>query len=76
VGDDVQLWAATLEETDGPSLLIHGSDWCHCHSFGVFDNGMTYTALGLLVSVGVHLSQRGKRVFAHKLVGFIDRALN
>jgi len=37
---------------------------------------MAYMAPGLLVSDGIHLSQRGKRVFAHKLAGLIDRALN
>jgi len=41
--------------------------WCHCQSFGGFVNGMAYTAPGLLVSNGIHLSQSGKRVFAHKL---------
>ena len=50
--------------------------WCHHHSFGFFDNGMAYTAPGLLVSDGIQLSERGKRVFAHELVGLIDRALN
>jgi len=30
----------------------------------------------LLVSDGIHLSQRVKRVFAHNLVAFIDRAFN
>jgi len=52
----------------------HG--WCYGHSFGFFDNGMGYTAPGLRVSDGIHLSLRGKRVFAHKLAGLIDRALN
>jgi len=37
---------------------------------------MGYTAPGLRVSDGIHLSLRGKRVFAHKLAGLIDRALN
>jgi len=50
--------------------------WCLHHSFGFFDNGMAYTAPGLLVSDGIHLSQRGKKVFDHKLAGLVDRALN
>jgi len=37
---------------------------------------MAYTAPGLLASDGVHLSQRGKRVFAQELGEFIGRALN
>ncbi|PKU43543.1 suppression of tumorigenicity 5 [Limosa lapponica baueri] len=49
--------------------------WCHHYNFGFFDNGMAYTAPGLLPSNGRHLSQRGKRVFAHEIVGLIDRAL-
>jgi len=52
---------------------LHG--WCHHRSFGFFDNGMANKAPGLLVSDGIHLYQRGKRVCAHKLVGLIDRAL-
>ena len=50
--------------------------WCQGQNLGVFDNEMVYKALGLLASDGIHLSQRGKRVFAHKLAGLIDRALN
>jgi len=53
---------------------LHG--WCGHHSFVFFDNGVAYTAPGLLMSDVVQLSQTGKRVFAHKLVGLIDRALN
>ena len=33
-------------------------------------------APGLLASDGIHLSQKGKRVFAQELAGLIDRALN
>ena len=51
-------------------------DWCHRHNFGFFDHGMTYTAPSLLASNGDQLSQRGKRIFAQKLAGLIDRALN
>jgi len=51
-------------------------DWCHRHNFGFFDHGTTYTAPSLLASNGDQLSQRGKRIFAQKLAGLIDRALN
>jgi len=37
---------------------------------------MAYIAPGLLASDGIHLYQRGRRVFAHELVGLVDRALN
>jgi len=50
--------------------------WYHRHNFVVFDNGMAYVAPGLMVSGAIHLSQSEKRVFAHKLVGLVDRALN
>jgi len=53
---------------------LHG--WCHCDSFAYFDHGVAYTAPGLLAPDGIHLSQREKRVFAHKLAGSTDRALN
>jgi len=50
--------------------------WCHSHSFGFFDNGMAYTAPGLLASNGRNLSQMGKRIFAQEFVRLIDRAFN
>jgi len=43
--------------------------------FGFFDNGMAYTAPGLLTLDGIHLSQRGKRVFVQELVELFGRAL-
>ncbi|GAB0208697.1 hypothetical protein GRJ2_003335400 [Grus japonensis] len=49
---------------------------CQHHNFGFFDNGTAYTAPGLMTSDGIHLSQRGKRIFAQELAGLIDRALN
>jgi len=51
-------------------------DWCHQLNFGFFDHGEVYTALGLLVTDRVQLSQRGKRILGHELVGVIERALN
>ena len=50
--------------------------WCHRRNFGFFDHGEVYTAPGLLVTDGVQLSHRGKRIMAHELAGLIERALN
>ena len=50
--------------------------WCHLQNFGGFDHGSVYTTPGLLATDGVHLSQRGKRIFAQELAGLIERALN
>jgi len=51
-------------------------DWCHRWNFGFFHHGEVYMAPGLLTSDGVQLSPRGKRILAHELAGFIERALN
>jgi len=51
-------------------------DWCHGSNFGFFDHGEVYTEPGLLATGGSQLSQRGKRILGHKLVGLIERALN
>jgi len=51
-------------------------DWCRQRNLGFFDHGEVYIALGLLVTGGVQLSQRGKRILAHELAGLIERALN
>lgn len=57
-----------------PSSWLCG--WCHCQNFGSFDNGMGYTAPGLLPSGKIHLSQKEKRLFAQEHGEVIDRALN
>ena len=49
---------------------------CHQQNFGFFDHGSVYTTPGLLATDGVHLSQRGKRIFAQELAGLIEKALN
>jgi len=49
------------------------TDWCHWWNFGFFDHGEVYTALGLLATDGVHLSQRGKQILAQDLAGLIER---
>jgi len=51
-------------------------DWCHGSNFGVFDHGEVYKAPGLLATGASQLSQRGKRILGHELVGLIERALN
>jgi len=43
---------------------------------GVTDTTLAFLTTGLLAPDGIHLSQRGKRVFAQELAGLIDRALN
>ena len=51
-------------------------DWCHRLNFGFFDHREVYTTPGLLATGGTQLSQRGKRILGHELVGLIERALN
>jgi len=50
--------------------------WCRQWNFGFFDHDEVYRATGLLVTDGVQMSQRGKRILAHELAGLIKRALN
>jgi len=65
-------------ERDRKTHLINRwlRDWCCRWNFGFFDHGEVYMAQGLLATDGVRLSQRGKRILAHELVGLIKRALN
>jgi len=70
VGRDVERH----RQTQSINTWLRG--WCHRHNFGFFDHGTTYTWASLLAWNGDQLSQRGKRIFAQKLVGLIDRALN
>jgi len=51
-------------------------DWCCQWSSRFFDHGEVHTAPGLLATGRSQLSQRGKRILGHKLVGLIERALN
>ena len=52
-------------------------DWCQQKNFGFFGHGLVYMTPGLLATDRVHLSQRGKRIFAQELAGLIiERALN
>ena len=58
------------------SINIGLRGWCHQHRSGFSDSWMAYTALGLLASDEIQLSQRGKRLLFQELVGLMDRALN
>jgi len=70
--------AANSTERDKKTHLINRwlRDWCCRWNFGFFDHGEVYTAPGLLAVDRVQLSQRGKRILAHELLGLIERALN
>jgi len=72
-----QWQGAELRGAGKLTSLTGGSrDWCHWSNFGFFDHREVYTAPGLLATDGVQLSQRGKRILGHELVGLIERALN
>jgi len=43
---------------------------------GFFDREFVYMTPGLLTTDGVHLSQRGKRIFAQHSAGLLEGALN
>jgi len=65
-------------ERDRKTHLINRRlrDWCHWSNIGFFDHGEVYTALRLLATDRVQLSQRGKRILGHELAGLIERSLN
>lgn len=63
------------EETGRVSRSIRSSVNGIAEFWG-FDCGLVYTTSGLLVIDGIHLSQRGKRIFTQELTGLIKRALN
>jgi len=67
----------TREETGQASRLIPGSKLCvTSRILFFFYHGSVYMTPGLLATDGVHLSQRGQRIFAHELAGFIQGAIN
>jgi len=65
-------------ERDRKTHLINRwlRDWCRLWNFDFLDRGEVYTALGLLATGRVQLSQRGKKILGHELAGVIERALN
>jgi len=71
--------AGKSTESDRKTHLITRSlrDWWCCRwNFRIFDHGEAHMATGLLVTDGVQLSQRGKRILSQELSGLIERALN
>lgn len=51
-------------------------DWCHHQNFGVLDHGSVHVTPGWLAPHRVHLSQRGKTIFAQESAGLMERVLN
>ena len=51
-------------------------DWCHSQGFSYLDHGTRFEKPGLLGADGVHLSEKGKSIFGHRLAKLVKRALN
>jgi len=49
--------------------------WCHCRNFGFFDQGVIYSAPGLMPADESHLSQRRKLILAEELAGQFHRII-
>ncbi|XP_074982281.1 uncharacterized protein LOC142071374 [Caretta caretta] len=50
--------------------------WCRREGFGFFDHGMVFHEGGVLGRDGLHLTKRGKSIFASRLANLVRRALN
>ena len=50
--------------------------WCKHKNLRFFGHGVVYSAPGLRSADGYHLSQRGKRILAQELAGFVESSLN
>ncbi|XP_073175776.1 uncharacterized protein [Lepidochelys kempii] len=50
--------------------------WCRREGFGFFDHGMVFQEGGVLGRDGLHLTKRGKSIFASRLANLVRRALN
>nr|XP_048718317.1 uncharacterized protein LOC125641845 [Caretta caretta] len=50
--------------------------WCWREGFGFFDHGMVFQEGGVLGRDGLHLTKRGKSIFASRLANLVRRALN
>jgi len=50
--------------------------WCQGQGFGYLDHGTHFEKLGLLRADGVHLSEKGKSIFSHRLAKLVKMALN
>lgn len=46
--------------------------WCQHGNFGGFDQGMVYSAPGIMTVDGAHLSPRGKLILAQETAGLIE----
>lgn len=51
-------------------------NWCFCHSFGFLNDQRNLHIQGMVGPDGIHLSQREKCPFQHKLVGLMEAALS
>lgn len=80
--DLFSLILSVAEKNTERSRKTHLRSWCHWRNFGdfffnfFFPHGVFYSALDLLVTDGVYMSQRGKRIVAHDLAQLIERPLN
>ncbi|XP_074975977.1 uncharacterized protein LOC142069262 [Caretta caretta] len=50
--------------------------WCRREGFGFFDHGTVFQEGGVLGRDGLHLTKRGKSIFASRLANLVRRALN
>ncbi|CAM4641469.1 unnamed protein product [Lepidochelys olivacea] len=50
--------------------------WCRREGFGFFDHGMVFHEGGVLGRDGLHLTKRGKSIFASRLANLVRMALN
>ncbi|XP_053898073.1 cytosolic Fe-S cluster assembly factor NUBP1 isoform X1 [Malaclemys terrapin pileata] len=50
--------------------------WCWREGFRFFDHGMVFLEGGVLGRDGLHLTKRGKNIFASRLANLVRRALN
>ncbi|XP_065436072.1 uncharacterized protein LOC135979801 [Chrysemys picta bellii] len=50
--------------------------WCRREGFGFFNHGMVFQEEGVLGRDGLHLTKRGKSIFASRLANLVRRALN
>ena len=51
-------------------------DWWHSQGFSYLDHGTHFEKPGLLGADGVHLSEKGKSIFSHRLAKLEKRASN
>ena len=50
--------------------------WCWRQGFGFYDHGTLFVDQHLLGREGIHLTKRGKGIFASRIADLIRRALN